>query len=58
MMMVVVVVVVVVMVMMMMRRRRSRRRMVMSPEWDLAEWSERCASIQKITGSNPSSGSE
>jgi hypothetical protein len=25
--------------------------------WDLAEWSERCASIPKITGSNPS-GSE
>jgi hypothetical protein len=26
--------------------------------WDLAEWSERCASIPKITGSNPSGGSE
>jgi hypothetical protein len=25
---------------------------------DLAEWSERCASISKITGSNPSGGSE
>jgi hypothetical protein len=26
--------------------------------WDLAEWSERCAIIPKITGSNPSGGSE
>jgi hypothetical protein len=26
--------------------------------WDLAEWLERCASIPKITGSNPSGGSE
>jgi hypothetical protein len=26
--------------------------------WDLAEWSERCASIPKITGSIPSGGSE
>jgi hypothetical protein len=26
--------------------------------WDLAEWSERCASILKMTGSNPSGGSE
>jgi hypothetical protein len=26
--------------------------------WDLAEWSERCASIPKITGSNPSGGSK
>jgi hypothetical protein len=26
--------------------------------WDLAEWSERCASVPKITGSNPSCGSE
>jgi hypothetical protein len=26
--------------------------------WDLAEWSERCARIPKITGSNPSGGSE
>jgi hypothetical protein len=26
--------------------------------WDLAEWLERCASIMKITGSNPSGGSE
>jgi hypothetical protein len=26
--------------------------------WDLAEWSERCASIPKITGSNPSGGSQ
>jgi hypothetical protein len=26
--------------------------------WDLAEWSERCASIPKITGSNRSGGSE
>jgi hypothetical protein len=26
--------------------------------WDLAEWSERCASIPQITGSNPSGGSE
>jgi hypothetical protein len=26
--------------------------------WDLVEWSERCASIPKITGSNPSGGSE
>jgi hypothetical protein len=25
--------------------------------WDLAEWLERCASIPKITGSNPSDGS-
>jgi hypothetical protein len=25
---------------------------------DLAEWSEKCASIPKITGSNPSGGSE
>jgi hypothetical protein len=25
--------------------------------WDLPEWSERCASIPKITGSNPSGGS-
>jgi hypothetical protein len=25
---------------------------------DLAEWSERCVSIPKITGSNPSGGSE
>jgi hypothetical protein len=27
-------------------------------EWDLAEWSERCASIAKTTGLNPSGGSE
>jgi hypothetical protein len=26
--------------------------------WDLAEWSERCASIPKVTGWNSSSGSE
>jgi hypothetical protein len=26
--------------------------------WDLAEWSERCANIPKVTGSNPCSGSE
>jgi hypothetical protein len=26
--------------------------------WDLAEWLERCASIPKITGSNPSGGNE
>jgi hypothetical protein len=26
--------------------------------WDLAQWSERCASIPKITGSNLSGGSE
>jgi hypothetical protein len=26
--------------------------------WGLAEWLERCASIPKITGSNPSGGSE
>jgi hypothetical protein len=26
--------------------------------WDLAEWLERCASIPKITGSNPSGSSE
>jgi hypothetical protein len=26
--------------------------------WDLAEGLERCASIQKVTGSNPSGGSE
>jgi hypothetical protein len=26
--------------------------------WDLAEWSERCTSISKIAGSNPSGGSE
>jgi hypothetical protein len=26
--------------------------------WDLAEWSERCSSIPKITGSHPSGGSE
>jgi hypothetical protein len=26
--------------------------------WDLAEWSERCASIPKITGLNPSGDSE
>jgi hypothetical protein len=26
--------------------------------WDLAEWSERCASIPKITGSHPSGGSQ
>jgi hypothetical protein len=26
--------------------------------WDLADWSERCASILKITGSNPSGDSE
>jgi hypothetical protein len=26
--------------------------------WDLVEWSERCASIPKVTGSNPSGGSE
>jgi hypothetical protein len=26
--------------------------------WDFAQWSERCASIPKITGSNPSGGSE
>jgi hypothetical protein len=26
--------------------------------WDLAEWSERCASVPKITGSNPSGGNE
>jgi hypothetical protein len=26
--------------------------------WDLAEWSERCTSIPKITGSNPNGGSE
>jgi hypothetical protein len=25
---------------------------------DLAEWSERCATIPKITGSNPSGGSD
>jgi hypothetical protein len=28
------------------------------PEWDLAERSERCASFPKVTGSNPSGGSE
>jgi hypothetical protein len=27
-------------------------------EWDLAEWSERCAGIPMITGSNPSGGNE
>jgi hypothetical protein len=27
-------------------------------EWNLAEWSERCASMPKISGSNPSGGSE
>jgi hypothetical protein len=26
--------------------------------WELAEWSERCISIPKATGSNPSGGSE
>jgi hypothetical protein len=26
--------------------------------WDLVEWLERCASIPKITGSNPSGGIE
>jgi hypothetical protein len=26
--------------------------------WDLAQWSEKCASILKITGLNPSGGSE
>jgi hypothetical protein len=26
--------------------------------WDLAEWSQRCASIPKNTGSNPSGGSD
>jgi hypothetical protein len=29
-----------------------------STGWDLAEWSERCASILKITGSNPSGDSD
>jgi hypothetical protein len=26
--------------------------------WDLERWSERCASVQKVTGSNPSAGCE
>jgi hypothetical protein len=27
-------------------------------QWDLAEWSEGCVSMPKITGSNPSGSSE
>jgi hypothetical protein len=30
----------------------------LSTGWDLAKWSERCVSISKITGSNPSGGSK
>jgi hypothetical protein len=29
-----------------------------SREWDLAEQLERCASVPKVAGSNPSGGSE
>jgi hypothetical protein len=30
----------------------------LSALWDFAVWSERCASVPKVAGSNPSGGSE
>jgi hypothetical protein len=36
----------------------DQERICKTRRWDLAEWLERCASIAKITSSNPSSGSE
>jgi hypothetical protein len=38
--------------------RATRTRSLSLGGWNLAEWSERCASIPKITGSNPSGGSK
>jgi hypothetical protein len=41
-----------------MGKRRNKNKIDFFLGWDLAEWSERCISIPKITRSNPSGGSE